>query len=649
MITFFRRMFDSRIGTYLTLAFVALIAFAFATSDISNSITGGGSGVGDGLVAEVGNASVTMAEVRNAATNKLEEMKQQDPGMTMKRFVDEGYLTRTVDAQIDRVAMEQFGRSYGMIAGDRLIDSEIAQIGAFKGADGKFSDDLFRQALTQSGINETTLRQDFARGLVAQQIMQPVSEGSIMPVSMASRYVNQLKETRSGQIAFLPSLALAPKDKPTPQLLQAFYTQNRENYVKPEQRMLRYATFTEAAVRQPPAPTEAEVAALYQKRSAEFAASESRRLTQVILPTQPAAQALAAEVAGGKSLDAAAREKGLAAAALDPISKEALRGQASSAVADAVFAASRGAIATPARSGLGWHVIRVDAIEGKAARSLEAVRPMLTAELAALKKREALNSMAERIESQFDEGGALGDVAQELGINVVASPLLIASGQSASQPSYRPDAIAQALLGTAFAMEKEGEPQLAELQKGQQFAIFDVAEIVPATPAPLAEIGDRVGIDYATAQGSDLAKKAAQTIVAAIAKGTAMNAAITAASPALPQAQPVNLSREQLMSQQRVPPPLALLFSMAKNSVKQLEAPGKQGWFVVWLKDILLPPTNDNDPMVAQMRDQLGPVLGQEYEWQFARAVRAQLAVSQNDAAVKALRDQLVGAGPGGN
>jgi len=51
MITFFRRIFSSKIGLFFSLVFIALIAIAFAGADVSNSSF---SSVAGGNVARVG-------------------------------------------------------------------------------------------------------------------------------------------------------------------------------------------------------------------------------------------------------------------------------------------------------------------------------------------------------------------------------------------------------------------------------------------------------------------------------------------------------------------------------------------------------------------------------------------------------------------
>src|SRR3546814_6479434 len=70
--------------------------------------------------------------------------------------------------------------------------------------------------------------------------------------------------------------------------------------------VIQYALFDSAAV-PVPAVTDAEIAKVYKDNAAQYAASETRRFAQVILPDQAAANALAAKIRGGTSLTAAAQ------------------------------------------------------------------------------------------------------------------------------------------------------------------------------------------------------------------------------------------------------------------------------------------------------------------------------------------------------
>ena len=118
-------------------------------------------------------------------------------------------------------------------------------------------------------------------------------------------------------------------------------------------------------------PTEKEIEGYYSLNKEKFAASETRDLAQVILPTEAAAKALADKIGTGVSINAAAEEVGLSASDIGSVTKSDFAGTTSQAVANAVFAARSGGVSAPAQSALGWHIVKVnsiDAIKGKVAR-----------------------------------------------------------------------------------------------------------------------------------------------------------------------------------------------------------------------------------------------------------------------------------------
>lgn len=643
MLQFFRSFTKSKVGAILALVVLALVALAFASGDVASSGGFGGIAGGD-RVATVGDQRIDSAALSQGATSALEGLKRQNPQMSMQAFLAGGGLDRVLEEMIGRTAVAGFGKEHGIVASDRLIDSEIAKIPSFMGPDGKFSEATFRQFLSQSGISEKMLRDDLAQGLVARQILGPASFGAVVPAEFATRYATLLKETRSGSIALLPSAAFVSATPPTAQQVTEFYNAHKDRFIRPERRVIRYATFGEAALKNVPAPTEAEIAARYNADKAQYAAQELRRLTQLIVPTEAAARAVIAEVTGGKSLEAAAGAKGLSAAKLGPIAKLALAGQTSQAVADASFAVASGALAAPARSGLGWHVIRVDGIDRRPERTLEQARGEIAAALAVQKRRAALNDFSARIEEEFENGGNLADAAKQLGIEVQQTPAITADGRIYGKPAETAPPILARALQTAFAMEEENKPQLAEVEPGKTFLIFDVTDIAPSAAAPLAEIRDDVTGAYLTDQGFKAAKAAAEQVLAATRKGTDLPAALAALRKPLPPVQKIDMGREQLaQSRGQVPPPLALLFSMAEGTVKTLAAPREQGWYVVALKDIAPGQVAPNDPLLANARRELGGLAGQEYAEQMRRAIRSEVGVKRNDKAIAAVRRQLTG------
>ncbi|WP_084276911.1 peptidylprolyl isomerase [Novosphingobium sp. B1] len=642
MLGFFRSFLKSRIGIAIALVFLGLIALAFASADVTGSGFGGVAG-GD-RAAKVGSERLGTAELGKAVTNAFEQERQKQPGLTMKQFLDAGGLDTVLGGLTDRLAMGEWAQDHGMSSSNRLIDSEIVKIPAFQGPDGKFSQSAYEQLLAQRGLDDRQVRKDLGQGLIARQLLLPAAFGAQMAGEAVQRYSALLTERRVGSIISVPSLAFAPASPPDAATLGAFYNANKARYMQPERRTIRYVIVEEASLKTVAAPTEAEIANRYKLNSAVYAPSEQRSITQIIVPTEAAAKALAAEAGTSGSLDAVARTKGLVASKLTDQTRDNLANQTSKSVSDAAFAAASGALATPAKSGLGWHVVKVDAIKRNPGKTLDQARGEITAALTLEKRRAALSDVAAQVEQQIDNGTGLADIAKSLGLTVASTQSLVADGSVFGKAGEKIAPELAPLVPAAFAMEREGEAQLAEIKPGEKFAIYDVGQLTAATAAPLDQIRATVARDWAVRQGSEKARAAADKILAALGKGASVADAMKAAGAALPPVQPVDLPRQALnQMQDKVPPPLALLFAMAKNSTKRLEGPDKAGWYVVNLKEINLGEVKRGDPIFTQVAREMSETVGGEYAEQLRLAIRKDVGVERNEAGIRAVRNQLTG------
>ena len=230
-------------------------------------------------------------------------------------------------------------------------------------------------------------------------------------------------------------------------------------------------------------------------------------------------------------------------------------------------------------------------------------------------------------------------------MTIVTTDPLQADGTNPAKPGAKPDADVQPLLQAAFAMEREGQPQIAGLPGGVRAAIFEVGRITPAAPAPLAEIRSTVAADWTRRQASDAASAAADKVLAAMNKKQPMEAAAKLAGTALPPINPLNTTREALAAMQpRVPAPLALLFSMAKGTTRKIAAPNEGGWLIVELDQVVPGQVAPNDPLIQQASSELGKTTGREYEEQLRSAIAREIGSTRSGTAIRTVRTNLVGA-----
>jgi peptidyl-prolyl cis-trans isomerase D len=641
MISFFRRFFASKIGLPIVLAFLALMALAFAAADISGNTFGGVSN--SDRMAVVGGEAIPISDLTVAANTALDQVRQQNPTLTMPEFVAEGGFEAVIDQLIDRFTVGEYGRKYGLRAGDNLVNSEILKISAFKGLTGSFDEKTYVAALQAKGLNDAIFRRDLADGLIEQQLLRSAVAAPQLPEKIARHYAALVLEKRKGEIALIPSAAYAPTGAPSDAQLAAWYKDNRAQFIRPERRTLRFAVFGSDGLKVNDVPTAAEIAERYKRDAAIYAASEKRTVTSFVVPTQDAAKALAARIRGGASLESVAREAGFTASTSEPREREAMASATSYAFAQNAFKAAQNGVIDPAQGTLGWYVARIDKIERIAARTLGQASPAITEQLTGEKRVAAVADLVSEIEGEIDGGTALAEVAKAYGLKVETTPALLANGQAFGQAQVQILPQLEPVLKTAFQME-ESEPQLAPVP-GEQFVIFEVARIDEASAPPLAEVREGALAAWKRAQGAILAKQASERIVGKVRSGMPLAQALAAENKAGFEREPINLERRQLLaqSQGRVPPPLVLMFSMAEGTAKTLEGPRDLGWYIVNLEDISTLPLDKEGALIAQTRQQLSGAIAEEYRDQATAAMRKELGVTRNDAGIAAVRKQLIG------
>ena len=150
--------------------------------------------------------------------------------------------------------------------------------------------------------------------------------------------------------------------------------------------------------------------------------------------------------------------------------------------------------------------------------------------------------------------------------------------------------------------------------------------------------------EYQLAKGAIAARAAALKIEAAVKKGTDLGAAMAALGLPLPPVDQVNLPREQVQAMgQQTPPPLAMLFALAKGQVKLMAAPRNRGWYVVKVTDVIPGQVAKEDPRLPDFRRTMAQVTSAEYSQQLRAAMRNEVGVKRNDPALNALKTRLTG------
>lgn len=645
MLSFFRRLINSRIGVVVTLIAVGLTVVLFALGDITGASNGLGTGVSDGgVIAKVGNATISAGELKRRVEADVENFRAQQPGLTVQQYIEGGGFDGTVSRLVDGQVIEQFATKHGMYVAKQAVDNQLAAIPALQGLNGKFDQKVYEQLLAQRRLTDADVRRDIARSTLIEQLTLPTSGAGQVPLRLALPYAALLLEKRQGLIAFIPTRSVGAGVQPTADEIKTFYERNRGRYTIPERRLVRYALVTAETVKAAATPTEVEIAGAYRQQAARFAATEKRTISQVVIADKAAAEAFAAKVKSGTAIDVAAKAIGLTAAKLPGAERKAYAEAAGADLAGQVFAAAKGATVGPVKAPLGWTIAQVDAIETIAAKTLDQARAELSGALVAAKTNKLLSDLAGKIDDAIGKKADFADLVAANKLQPLVTPALTADGRDAANPQGQPDPALAPILKAAFAADPGDDPQIVAIGQTGAFAVVALDRVVAAAPPPQAELTPILARDFTIDRARKAARVIAADVVRKVSGGMPLADALKATKLTLPAPERAAASRAQLQAAaQNAPPPLALMFTMAPKSAKLLEAPNMAGWLIVYLDAIERSDPRTKPEVVRAQQNDLGRVLGGEYVRQFIAAMRGEIGVKRNEDVIAKVRKDLIG------
>ena len=635
MSAFFRRMSKSTVGTVLMVLFLGAIVASFALADVQSYLNGG---LGQpGTLVKVGKAAVSERELSSALQRRLADVRQQKPEADYSSL--SGDFEQILSSLVESRAILAFAAGNNLRISKRMVDAEIVKLPATRGLDGKFSQAAYQAFLQQQQLTDEQVRDLVRSSLASRLLIAPAAANARLPVGVATPYASMLLEAREAEVALVPTAAFAGGiAEPSEADVRAFYKQNSARYMVPEQRVLTIARMGPEQVASVSASDE-EIAAFYKANQALYGGKSTRVVAQAILQDEAQARALTQRAKSGGNLGAGARNLGAR-------TREDLAGIAGEAVATAVFSANQGAIVGPIRSDLGWHVIKIEAVQNEAGRPLSAVKGEIAEKLSADKRKEALTALVTKVEDSIADGASFAEAAKAAGLSTLRTPAITAGGVARSRPDFKvPEQLAPA-VATGFELGDGDEPMVETLKGEAGYALVGVDEVIAAAPAPLDSIRDQVVANWKTKQARDRARAVASGIAAKVAGGAAMAEAARQSGASLPP--PEKVARRRLELSQfggNVPPAMGMMFSLAQGRSRMVADPNGNGFIIVKVTRIVPGNAALQPTLVSRTQTEFQQAASAEYAQQMTNAIKAEVGVKRNEAAITEARKRITGGG----
>ena len=496
------------------------------------------------------NANITSEDFRiRFEQARMAAREQQGDAFDPRQFESlenkKAVLEQLIDEQVVRLAADEAG----IVIGDAAVAAYIQQIPAFQ-RDGKFDSDQYRLALAQGGVARTPAAFDaLVRDSLKQSVIPSALERSgFVTAGEAERLFKLLGQTRDIELAVLDPIAADPS-KVSDEQVQQWYAANGEDFRQPEQVSVEYVEVLASDLPPPVLADEATLRSRYEAEKSRFVAPEQRRAAHILITAgsdKDAARAKAADLAeqvrNGADFAALARTH-----SEDPGSKDlggelgwVERGVMVGAFEEALFAMAAGEVRGPVETDFGFHVLKLEEVQGGQGKPFEEVRDQLAAE-----------------QLQADADGAFAELTGKLVDEVYRNPTALAPAAEVAGLTLKtagpysrdqaPGILANSqLLRAAFSEVLIADGTVSdpiEIAPGHTVMLRVTAHQAEA-PLPLEQVRDQV----VAAVAADVAAKAmqakAQELIAQIGEGSLAEAAAKAgvqvqALAALPRGVPV--------------------------------------------------------------------------------------------------------------
>ncbi|HTS91813.1 MAG TPA: peptidyl-prolyl cis-trans isomerase, partial [Stellaceae bacterium] len=160
-------------------------------------------------------------------------------------------------------------------------------------------------------------------------------------------------------------------------------------------------------------------------------------------------------------------------------------------LAEVAFKLGADGISDPVKTGFGWHVLHVVAIEPATTKPFEAVKPAIAAEIARERAERDMGNMINKVKDTLASGKDLDAVAAELKLKLVKVKDIDQTGHTINGGTIVLPPPSGEILSNAFNTEPNQLSDVIDTADGG-FFVLHLDNLTPSAVRPLAEVHDQV-------------------------------------------------------------------------------------------------------------------------------------------------------------
>ncbi|WP_337039571.1 peptidylprolyl isomerase [Serratia marcescens] len=401
---------------------LALIILSFVLTGVGNYLIGGS---GD-YAAKVNGQTIERAQLEQAFQSERSRMQQQLGDQFSALAGNEGYMQqmrRQVLSQlIDNMLLDQYAKKLGLAVSDDQIKDAIRKTPYFQ-TNGQFDNAKYLDLIGRMGYTADNFAQSMRQQLVNQQVIQAFGESGFVLPSESQAMAALVLQERDVRLATIDLKALQAKQSAGDDELKAYYDQNKNSFIAPEQVKVSYIPLDAASMQDKVKVSEEDISAYYDQHKSSYGQPERKNYSVIQLKTEAEANAALDELKKGADFATLAKEK-----STDIISRRTggeLGWLEPETTADELKQANlteKGQLSGVVKSSVGFLIVRLNDIEPEKLKPLSDVHDAIAKQVQQEKAVDAYYALQQKVsEAATSDNESLASAEEAAGVKAAQS------------------------------------------------------------------------------------------------------------------------------------------------------------------------------------------------------------------------------------
>jgi peptidyl-prolyl cis-trans isomerase D len=510
---------------------LVIIFLPFAFFGVDQYFRGGVSGQ---EVARIGNYSISPEEYGRTLRDQQDALRQAVKGRVDPAVLDSPELrARALEALVQRRLLLEGALRAGLVVSDEQLRGIIATAREFQDESGRFSPQRYEQFLKFQGMTPAMFEARVRQDALLQQVADAHAGSTLVPRTVAERMARLAEERREVSHALIEAEKFVGRVKLEAGAARKYYDANPGEFRIPQQARVDYVVLATPALAQRVRVDPAEARQFYDANRRQYEVPESRQAAHIFFASEPGGGADAKEKVRARA-DEIYGQVRKNPAAFAELAKKHSQDPGSAArggdlgflprgtmkdvpeFEDTLYKLEPGEISPPVQSKLGFHIIRLTAVQPAKGKSFEEVRGQIEADL---RKQLATKRFAELADNfsntAYEQSDSLKPAAELAGGPVRRSGWITREG--AVEPELRNPKLLAAIFSEEALVDKRNTEAI-EVEPGVLVAAR-VVEHKPGGTRPFDEVREAIEKRLALREAGRLAAEEGRRLLDALRQG----------------------------------------------------------------------------------------------------------------------------------